>query len=583
MKTHGTLSYDDGKWIIEAEPHILLRAKRVFGKVSKNDHARVSIVDTIDTARDVEWFLQRYPLEFETEAVKRRLKRGADKHRERAELVDAILSRTSEPRDFDMAIPARDYQKAAAELALASGGVLIADDMGLGKTVQAIAMLTDARTRPALVVAPKSLQLQWQRQIKKFAPGLTTHILKSTTPYPLGRGKNVAEGQAALPGVQTYPDVIISTYAKLAGWAGTLAKKDGIRAVVFDEAQELRSGETNQGKTIAKNKAAKHIASRVDYRLGLSGTPIYNMGSEMFNVMECIRPGALGEINEFNREWCSGYSEKVQDPKAFGAFLRSEGLMLRRTRADVGRELPPLSRVFHDIDSDPEQIDNVEEAATELAKLILQEGPEAVRGERMKSSGELSYLLRQATGLAKAGYVAEFVRMIVDGGEPVVLFGWHHGVYRVWKERLAAFNPVMVTGQESGKQKDDALQAFVRGDSKVIIISLRAAAGLDGLQFASSTVVHGELDWSPGVHEQCDTRIFRDGQGKPVIAYYLVSNDGSDPVVSEALREKREQLEGIRDPDTEFFEKLQTDDAARVRNLAEAFLNRRARSKEVEP
>jgi SNF2 family DNA or RNA helicase len=405
--------------------------------------------------------------------------------------------------------------------------------------------------------------------------------LKSTTPYPLGKGKKVSDEQGTLPMVQTYPDVVISTYAKLAGWASTLVKKDGIRSVVFDECQELRSGETRQGNPIAKNRAAKHIAAKVDYRLGCSGTPIYNYGSEMFNVMECLRPGALGELAEFNREWCSGYSEAVEDPKAFGAFLRQEGLMLRRTREDVGRELPPLSRIFHDIDSDPEEIDNIEEAATGLAKLILQEGPEAVRGERMKSSGELSYLLRQATGLAKAGYVAEFVRMIVDGGEPVVLFGWHHGVYKVWKERLATFNPVMVTGQESGKQKDDALQAFARGESKVIIISLRALAGLDGLQFASSTVVHGELDWSPGVHEQCDTRIFRDGQEKPVIAYYLTSTDGSDPVLSEALREKGEQLEGIRDPDAEFFEKLQTNDAERVRNLAEAFLNRRARSKEV--
>lgn len=579
MKSQGTIGYDDGMWRIKAEPHVLLRLKRVFGKANKNDHEVVSIADTIDTARDLEWFLLRYPLDFETDAVARRLKRGANKHRDRAKLVESILTRTAEPRDFDMAIPARDYQRAAAELALASGGLLVADDMGLGKTITAIAMLTDARTRPALVVAPKALQLQWQRQLKKFAPGLTTHILKSTTPYPLGRGIKVAEEQGTLPMVQTYPDVIISTYAKLAGWATTLGKV--VKSVIYDEAQELRSGENRQGNPIAKNKAAKHLSSKADYRLGLTGTPIYNYGAEMFNVLECIRPGALGELAEFNREWCQGWSEKVEDPKAFGAYLRQEGLMLRRTRADVGRELPPLSRVFHDIDSDAEEIDNIEEAATELAKAILREGPEAVRGERMKSSGELTYLLRQATGLAKAKYVADFVRMIVDSGEPVVLFGWHHAVYKVWKERLAAFNPVMVTGEESGKQKDDALQAFCRGESKVIIISLRAAAGLDGLQFAGSTVVHGELDWSPGVHEQCDTRVFRDGQTKPVIAYYLISDDGSDPVVSTALREKGEQLEGIRDPDAEFFEKLQANDADRARSLAEAFLNRRARAKEV--
>lgn len=577
MKTFGTLSFEDGKWKLKAEPHVLLRAKRVFGKINKNDHDAVTLVDTVDVARDLEWFLERYPLIFDPPAVANRLKKGANKHRERASLVEQILSRKGEPRAFDLAEPARDYQKSGAELILATGGTLIADDMGLGKTVTFIAALTDPRTRPALVVVPKALQRQWARQLKRFAPTLMVHTLEKSTPYDLGKakGKRGSSEQQALPMVQTFPDVIISTYAKLSGWASTLGA--GILASCwFDEAQELRTGDVS-----AKGQAAKHIASTVQFRGAASGTPIYNFGAEMFNVLECIRPGALGTKEEFSREWCDGWSEKVQDPKAFGAYLRNEGLMLRRTRADVGRELPALSRVFHDIDSDAAAIDDVEDAAMALARVILNEGAETEKGERMRSAGELSYLLRQATGVSKAPYVAEFVRMIIESGEPVVLFGWHHLVYDIWKQRLAEFKPVMVTGQETDKQKDEALQAFQRGDTKVIIISLRSAAGLDGLQFASSTIVHGELDWSPGVHEQCDTRVFRDGQTKPVIAYYLTCDDGSDPIISTVLRQKGEQLEGIRDPDVDFFEKMQTNDSEKVRSLAQAFLNRRARSKEV--
>lgn len=577
MRTYGQLSYDDGKWIIEAEPHVLLRAKRVFGKMNKNEHGKVSLQDTADTARDIEWFLERYPMTFETPSIQRRLKRGSEKHQERESLVEQILSRRGEPREFQMAEPARDYQRSAAELIVATGGTLVADDMGLGKTVVFIAALTDPKCRPALVVVPKALQRQWMRQLNRFAPGLMVHVLKSTTPYDLTRGGKKAlpgQQQLALPG--TFPDVIISTYAKLAGWASTLGAPGVLRGLFFDEAQELRTGDTS-----AKGQAARHIAGNVEVRAAATGTPIYNYGSEMFNVLECIRPGALGDKEEFNREWCDGWSEKVKDPKAFGAFLRQEGLMLRRTRADVGRELPPLSRVFHDVDSDADVIDDIQEAAEALANVILREGKESFMGERMKSSGELSYMVRQATGLAKAPHVADFVRMIIESGEPVVLFGWHHAVYEVWMKRLAEFNPVKVTGEESDKQKDEALQSFIQGRSKVIIISLRCAAGLDGLQYAGSTVVHGELDWSPGVHEQCDTRIFRDGQTKPVIAYYLTCDDGSDPIVSTVLREKGEQLEGIRDPDAEFFAKLQQDDPDRVRTLAEAFLNRRARSKEV--
>lgn len=578
MKTFGKLSFEDGKWRIDAEPDILLRCKRVFARMNKNQHGFVTLTDSVDTARDLEWFLERFPLEFDPPSLANRLKKGADKHRAREAMVETILTRTAQPRDFEMAEPARDYQRVAAELAIEGGGLLLCDEMGLGKTVVGIAMLTDAKTRPALVVCPKALQRQWQRQFKRFAPGLTTHILKITKPYDIGqvkrrKGKN-SEEQAALPGVQTFPDVIISTYAKLSGWASTLGKE--VKTVVYDEIQEFRHGEDTE-----KGKAGKHLSSKAEYRLGLTGTPIYNYGNEMFNVIQFVRPGSLGEREEFNREWCNGFSERVEEPKALGQFLRKSGIMLRRTREDVGRELPKMSRVFHDIDSDADVIDSVEDAAIALAQTVLREGKEAFAGERLQASGELSYLLRQATGIAKAPHVADFVRMIVDGGEPVVLFGWHHAVYKIWMDRLREFNPLLVSGEQSDKQKDDAIQAFIRGESKVIIISLRSAPGLDGLQFASSTIVHGELDPAFGVHEQCDFRLDREGQTKPVMSYYLLSNDGSDPILGDMLRRKGEQLVGIRDPDEEFFGKLETDDVERAKSLAEAFLNRRARSKEV--
>ena len=574
MKARGTLGYENGQWVIEAQADVMLRLKRVFGKIGTHQHGKALLSDTVDCARDIEWFIERYPLDFASPETKERLTAQAGRHRERAAAVEQILLQVASTRKFELAVPLREYQKPPIELVLASGSLLLCDEMGVGKTPVGIGLLAEAEARPALVVAPKAVQRQWQRQIQRFAPGLTTHILKQGTPYDLGkrRGKKPIDGQQTLPSIPTLPDVIITTSAKLVGWSEVLS--GCVKTLVLDECQEFRNGDNT-----AKGAAVKHIRSRASYALGLTGTPIHGQGAEMYEVCDLIRPGCFGERDEFLNEWCgSGYAEKVKDPKAFGAYLRAEGIMLRRTRADVDRELPGISRIFHDIDIDEKAIDDVESAATELAKVILASGE---RFERMKASGELSYLLRQATGIGKAPHVSDFVRMIVEQDEKVVLSGWHRSVYDIWNERLAAYKPVMVTGSESEKQKDDAMQEFIHGNSRVIIISLRSAAGLDGLQYASKTVVHGELDWSPAVMEQFDTRVFRDGQKDPVFAYYLLSQDGSDPVVQQALRGKGEQLEGIRDPDAEFFAKLQNDDPARVRSLAEAFLNRRARSKEV--
>ncbi|MDI7181059.1 hypothetical protein QMO16_29155, partial [Klebsiella pneumoniae] len=71
---------------------------------------------------------------------------------------------------------------------------------------------------------------------------------------------------------------------------------------------------------------------------------------------------------------------------------------------------------------------------------------EAYRGEKMRAAGEFDQLVRQATGVAKAPYVAEFVRLLLESGQQVLLFGWHREVYSIWREKLADYNPVMYTG-----------------------------------------------------------------------------------------------------------------------------------------
>src|SRR3546814_6387862 len=91
----------------------------------------------------------------------------------------------------------------------------------------------------------------------------------------------------------------------------------------------------------------------------------------------------------------------------------------------------------------------------------------------------------------------------------------------------------MYTGSETTGQKDREKQRFLDGDTDVLIMSLRSGAGVDEIQHRCSTGVFGELDWSPGIHQQCIWRLDRDGQKNPVTAFFLVTDDGSDPPMME--------------------------------------------------
>ena len=508
-------------------------------------------------------------MEFDEES-RQHLERKASSHKERMTMVDSILSNQYSIPDFGLAKPLREYQEVAAEVAFRRQSLLLADDVGLGKTASSIGLMARNVTLPAVVVTLTHLPRQWQDEIGKFAPHLSTHVVKTGKPYDLAE-KHCRRKR----GPKVIPDVTIISYSKLSKWADILAPIT--RTVIFDEVQELRRGSSD------KSAAARHISAAATWKMGLSATPIYNYGSEIWNVMQSLAPDAIGTWDEFLNEWCTALfgnnldKAMIKDPHGFGSYMRESGLMLRRTRKEVGRELLPLNKVVEHIDADEAALDAVSGSCAELAKAILTRGEE-YRGQKMQQSEEFSNLLRQATGIAKAPFVAEFVRLLLEGESRVVLYGWHREVYSIWMEKLKEFSPVMYTGSESPTQKENAKQEFMSGKSRVLIISLRAGAGLDGLQSVCRTVVFGELDWSPGVHEQCEGRILRDGQTEPVFAYYLLSDEGSDPGVAQTLGIKKQQITGIRHDGEALFEHLQND-GNHIKNLAQAYLERSERGK----
>jgi hypothetical protein len=192
----------------------------------------------------------------------------------------------------------------------------------------------------------------------------------------------------------------------------------------------------------------------------------------------------------------------------------------------------------------------------------------------MQAAEQLSNVLRQATGIAKAPYVAAFVQLLVESGERVVLYGWHRAVYAIWNAQLKRFSPAMYTGSESTNQKLESKRRFCDGETDIMIISLRSGAGLDGLQYNCRTVVYGELDWSPGVHDQDTGRVHRDGQPDPVAAYFLLAEEGSDPIMADVLGVKKQQAMGVMNPKADLISKLQTD-GGNAKKLATSFLKQR--------
>lgn len=525
MRTYGKLQLIDGgaAWEMSAlEPHVAIRLKQIFPRVPKQSAGPFRFPCDLMHAADLDWFLSRYPLAM-SEADRTFLREGRlGFELQQAEMERILLPEYVPPpviglRDGQQV---RHYQMQAVELLRRRRSLLLGDEGGLGKTYTAAAFLcAESQALPAAVVCDPHMQKQWKDKLSAFTH-LRVHIITKASPYDLPPA-----------------DVYIFRISQIGGWTDIFAT-DFFKAAVFDEPQNLRTGTET-----AKGAAAKVLANHVVFRLGLTATPIYNYGSEMWNVMQFIDDTVLGSFSDFEREWADAWG-RIADPKALGTYLREQHVLLRRLKSDVGLELPKVSRIIEYVDYDVKAVQSIED----LAKVLAIRATTGTFVERGQAARELDMMVRQTTGLSKAKSVAQFVRLMVEAGEPVLLVGWHRAVYDIWLEELADLNPAMYTGTETAAQKNREKERFLSGETDVLIMSLRSGAGIDDLQFRSSVVVFGELDWSPGIHQQIIWRLDREGQEDPVMAFFLVSEEGSDPPIMDVLGIKASEAHQIVDP-----------------------------------
>jgi Superfamily II DNA/RNA helicases, SNF2 family len=594
-KTYGAISYEPVRreWVVhDFPPQLSLKIKDIFRRISKTETGKFSFPDDPLHCFELLWFMDRYPLRVAKDDLAR-LKRGRKAFMSEQADIENLMSGEASLTQYPGLAEGCElwvYQQIAVEMFRIRGRMLLGDDIGLGKTNTAIGCMLTPGSLPCAVVCEVHVMDQWAERIREFS-NLKVHVISKATAYPLpsadvyifsysridGWVDVVAHGAGVTPEVspRTWPETAEQYAERVEQRRKQVEKATGFlpdgridggffKMLVWDEPQSLRGGYSTE-----KGKAAKVFVESIGKILGLTATPVMNYGIEMFNVMQFITPGVLGTRDEFIREWCEGDDKRVGDPDALGAYLRDISVMLRRTEEDVGRTMPQPNVLTHYVSFDEKQAERNEELAYTLA-IRSQSGSFIERGSAFR---QLDALTRMSTGLAKAAGVAEYVRILLEADVPVLLSGWHREVYEIWMDELRDWKPLLYTGTETTRVKERNKNAFIAGDSNLLIISNRSGAGLDGLQARCQDFVAGELDWSPMILKQLIGRLRRYGQDEVVNAHYMIANGGSDPLMVETLGLKSSQSHGIMNP----FEqpKASTHDTSRMQRLAEMVIERR--------
>ena len=402
---------------------------------------------------------------------------------------------------------------------------ILADDMGLGKTAQALAhLLVEQQAgrldRPALVVAPASLIFNWQAEAARVAPGLRLLTLE---------GPRRSQAMARLG----QHDVVLTSYPLL--WRDAMAlQRQAWHLVVLDEAQMVK----NAGSRTAT--AARRLNAR--HRLCLTGTPMENHLGELWAQFHFLLPGWLGDARSFQRDWRTPIEKNGETQRARLLAQRVRPFILRRRKAEVATELPPLSEQIHRValaGNQRARYESVRLAADEQVRRILQRQKfdgalitildallklrQVCNDERLLAEQDAPPQVAAPGHSAKLDWLREALPSLVAEGRRILVFSQFTRMLGLLEPELQALGLpwLSLTGDTPTAERGARVARFQAGEVPIFLISLKA--GGVGLNLtAADTVVHLDPWWNPAVEQQASARAHRIGQTRPVMVYRLV-------------------------------------------------------------
>jgi len=436
----------------------------------------------------------------------------------------------------------REYQKSGLDWLFflndyRFGGIL-ADDMGLGKTVQVLSLLLKLKelkrlNNPALIIMPLTLIFNWAEEVHKFAPNL--HVLVYS-----GSKSN----RQKLLKKFSKCDVILCSYGIVLQDQHLLTKQD-YSYLIIDESQKVKNPNTKTYRAVNRISAG--------HKLALTGTPIENSLTDLWAQINILNPGLIGSLKQFQKRFIDVPPED-KEAKIHSLKKLIYPFILRRTKQEVEKQLPPLTEVVHYVEMTEHQRQVYQKWLRYYRdEIFFQIDQQGLNKSRLKILEALTYLrqlachpaiLDEKTELLDSGKMQllnDMLEGILNKGHKVLIFSQFVRFLKLVRQ-LFEILPFQYEYLD-GKVRDRAqkIKNFQQNpDVTAFLISLKAG-GLGVNLTAADYVFHLDPWWNPAVERQATDRAHRIGQDKRVFVYkYIMKNSVEEKIL--ALQRKKKQI-----------------------------------------
>ncbi|BAY29414.1 putative helicase [Nostoc carneum NIES-2107] len=438
----------------------------------------------------------------------------------------------------------------------------LADDMGLGKSVQVIARLVQEKEGqrsdlpPTLLIAPTSVVGNWQKEIAKFAPHLTSMV---------HHGSDRTQDSADFKAACLQHDVVITSF--------TLARKDEKlfnsvewQRLVLDEAQNIKNPKAAQTKAILK-LSAKH-------RLALTGTPVENRLLDLWSIFNFLNPGYLGKEAQFRKSFEVPIQKDNDRVKSVTLKKLVEPLILRRVKTDQS--------IINDLPDKVEQIlyTNLTKEQASLYEVVVKDVEEQLqKAEGIQRKGLILSTLMKLKQICnhpaqflqdnsefapershKLSRLSEMVEEAISEGESLLIFSQFteacENIEKHLKHNLHC-NTYYLHGGTNRKRREQMISEFQEPDTEPSVFILSLKAGGVGITLTKANhVFHFDRWWNPAVENQATDRAFRIGQKKNVFVHKFVAIGTLEEKINQMIEDKKKLSAAVVGSDESWLTEL---------------------------
>ncbi|MCH2177969.1 MAG: DEAD/DEAH box helicase [Mariniblastus sp.] len=409
-----------------------------------------------------------------------------------------------------------DFQYLGVAFLFPRHSAILADEMGLGKTMQAITsirmLLRSGYLKNVLLICPKPLVTNWQREFALWAPEVPVSIISGSQPKRRWHWEN------------DKTPVRIANYELMVRDEHYVTHPESpYDLVVLDEAQRVKNKSNSTSKVIRTIPRQRSWA--------LTGTPIENSIEDLIGIFEFVSPGA---INSFMSP-----RELKKEVKDF---------VLRRTKDMVLKDMPPKLIRDTELSLTGEQYDSYQQAEKDGVLKLNDLGAEIT----IKHVFELVLRLKQicnfdpSTGRSsKLELLQSDMEEVAASGQKVIVFSQWVKSLDTLSEHLHAYNPLAYHGRIPSNKRDAILAEFKESpDRHILLMSYGAGSVGLNLQFCRYVYLFDRW-WNPAVEDQAINRAHRIGAAGSVTVTRMISAGTIEQRIHEILESKRELFNEI--------------------------------------